>query len=869
MRQFKSLKFFLLIRFVLAVLIPSLCIGLFSYAYLYSTITQNLHDKNELLARTLVSEMHEFFHDPMTLLELTQVYLETTGLNEQHKNDFLDRLTASNNNFEFLYFLDKNKKIKLVGVPQYLLNLKDQYIGMDLSGLDTFIENKHFHDFKWSNTFLSPVSGKKSLLLQLSIGENFLIGSLSIDHIFETLKKVAEKNIDTIFITDTNGNLIYHPEEKLVREQQNFSNITPVKNALQGNFGTHTYSINGSNFISSTALMKETGWHITVVQLEEVAYQTLTRVKQLFLTGLLFSTLIIAFLALRFAKNVLHPLQHLQGNITLVADGHYEIQLPQQEYNEIEDLALVFRSMTKEIQEREIQLQINEEKYKKIFNSPSEAIFIHGPDGIITEYNQAVLDMYGYNIDEIDKMSIGDFSAGEYPYTQQEAEKLVTMVLHRGPQVFQWHAKRKNGELFWVEVALNATEINKQQCILAVVRDITEKKSAEAEKKKMSEQLRQAQKMEAIGTLAGGIAHDFNNILTPVIGYAELVLLSLPQDSELRECQQELLNAGNRAKDLVKQILAFSRQMDHEKIPLKMQIIVKEALKLLRASLPSTIEIKRYIDDHTGSVLADPTQIHQLTMNLCTNAFHAMETTGGILGVSINRAEIAIDEVQTGRLLPPGKYITLEVSDTGSGMSKEVQERIFEPYFTTKEKGRGTGLGLSVVHGIVHSHEGFIFVYSEKERGTTFKLYLPEINAIHQEEQVSSHENQLQPFHGKEQILLVDDEKQIVMVEKKILEYLGYSVNFYTDSTLARDEFLKRPEKYDLVITDMTMPKLTGLQLADEIFVVRPDIPVILCTGFSELIDAEIAKEAGIREYITKPISNLTFAKSIRRALDS
>jgi PAS domain S-box-containing protein len=391
-----------------------------------------------------------------------------------------------------------------------------------------------------------------------------------------------------------------------------------------------------------------------------------------------------------------------------------------------------------------------------------------------------------------------------------------------------------------------------------IVTDITERKRLES-------QLRQSQKMEAIGTLAGGIAHDFNNILTAILGFGEIVMEQLEPDNPLREDQEQVLKAGQRAKDLVKQILTFSRRTEQELQPLLLQFVVKEALKLLRASIPTSIELREEIDVNCGLVMADPGQIHQVLMNLCTNAYQAMRETGGMLTVSLkSRAISEVEAVGRGNM-PPGNYVVLEVSDNGCGMSRAVRERIFEPYYTTKAKGEGTGLGLSLVHGIVTGLAGVINVYSEPGLGTTFKVYLPLIaGEIDSQPELK---NEIPPG-GDEAILVVDDEEVITNLERKLLEGLGYRVAVFADSEEALQAFRADPEGFDLILTDMTMPRLNGDELAREILRIRPGMPIILCTGFSEVIDAEKSKGMGIREFMLKPIEKNELARAVRRALD-
>jgi PAS domain S-box-containing protein len=382
---------------------------------------------------------------------------------------------------------------------------------------------------------------------------------------------------------------------------------------------------------------------------------------------------------------------------------------------------------------------------------------------------------------------------------------------------------------------------------------------------RLEEQLRQSQKMQAIGTLAGGIAHDFNNILFPITGFTELILEETPKDSPIRDNLNHILKASKRARDLVNQILTFSRQVDQEIRPVDVKLVIKEVLKLIRPSLPATIEIRHHLIDDCGLVMADPTQIHQVAMNLITNAYHAMQETGGRLDISLQAMELKNEDVKTSPL-NPGSYVCLSVSDTGYGMEKTVMDKIFDPYFTTKEKGKGTGLGMAVVHGIVESHGGDIRVDSEPGKGTLVKVYLPMLEPVLE---AGEKEPYAQIMKGNERILLVDDEEEVIKLECKMLDYFGYRVTTQTGSLAALEAFRKSPFAYDLIITDMTMPKMTGLQLSRKVKEIRTDIPVILCTGFSEQVNEKNAEASGIQGFILKPVLMNEFSELIRRVLDN
>ena len=396
--------------------------------------------------------------------------------------------------------------------------------------------------------------------------------------------------------------------------------------------------------------------------------------------------------------------------------------------------------------------------------------------------------------------------------------------------------------------------------ITHVAKDITDKKKLEAD-------LFQAQKMESIGILAGGIAHDFNNILTAIMGYAELAKVHIPKDSKAHIDIGQIVKSSQRAADLVKHILAFSRKSDHCLEPLFPHLIVKETLKMLRASLPTTIRIQEDIDKNCGKIMADPINIHQIITNLCTNALHAMENEKGTLSIRLFRETLNGKQISEELGESSGLFVVLEVKDTGHGMDQQIIANIFDPYFTTKEVGKGTGLGLSVIHGIVKDYHGFVRVDSQPGKGSIFQVYIPALVEGTIVEKMSTDSKDTQAT-GTEHILLVDDEREIVEVHKKILEKLGYNVTITTESIWALEKIRSAPDLFDLVVSDQTMPSLTGVELSQEILKIRPDMPIIICTGYSSVISEENSLAMGIRKYFRKPIRTKDLARSIRQVMD-
>jgi PAS domain S-box-containing protein len=483
-----------------------------------------------------------------------------------------------------------------------------------------------------------------------------------------------------------------------------------------------------------------------------------------------------------------------------------------------------------------------------------DIIMITDPDGAIQYVNRALEEFTGEPRTGLIGRNLLDRKTGS------DVIRVAWETVAQG-EIWSGTITEKNRAGTDCDLDLTLTPVRDERgfiySVVAMGRDVTREKQLEA-------RFNQAQKMEAIGKLAGGIAHDFNNILSAVIGYTELSLGMAPKGEGLEKNLQEVLTAGFRARDLVKQILAFSRQSPQDKKPVQVSLIVKEVLKLLRASLPATIEIRQELRSN-GIVLADPTHIHQIMMNLCTNASHAMKETGGILSIALIDERLDGEFAETHGGIDPGRYVKLSVSDTGCGIRKELLDRIFEPFFTTKDKGEGTGLGLSVVHGIVKECAGTITVKSEPGAGTAFTVYLPLIKKA--AEAAVGQKEEYPP--GTEHILIVDDEESIVRMWQQILEKLGYTVEVSRSALEALELFRRRTQQFDLVITDMTMPKMTGDKLAGEIHRIRPDIPIILISGYASTLSREEALALGIKAALMKPADTLALTKAIRHVLDN
>jgi len=518
--------------------------------------------------------------------------------------------------------------------------------------------------------------------------------------------------------------------------------------------------------------------------------------------------------------------------------------------------------------EAEEALRTSEERYALAMRTANDGFWDRNLKTGETYFSPRWKEMLGYRDEEIcDRKEEWEnrIHPDDHDRVLQDMENYFKG--HAPYYLSEYRLRRRDGSYCWVMAkgAIIQDEDGNPACFAGSHTDITERKRAEEEKKTLEAQLRHMQKMESIGTLAGGIAHDFNNILTPIMNYTSLLMGDLPEDGSAHEYLEQIMKAADRAKELVRQILILSSQGEEERRHVHVHLIMKEVIKLIRPLLPATIEIRQKIDTDCGAVLADPSQIHQVMMNLFTNAFHAMRDEGGVLEVSAKVVQVDAKFAKEYLNLQPGKYVRTTVSDSGHGMDDFTIQRIFDPFFSTKEVGEGTGLGLSVVHGIILKHRGEITVQSEPGRGTTFNIYLPSAKTTAGRE--APGEKGAIP-QGTESILFVDDEKEIAFLGETMLKRHGYKVTTKYGSLEALNEFRTNPQKYDLVISDYTMPKMTGIQLARELIEIRRDIPVILTSGYNDKVTLDNFQEFGISEYLMKPFTIHKLCNSVRSVLD-
>ncbi len=677
-------------------------------------------------------------------------------------------------------------------------------------------------------------------------------------------------------------------EAELIMATPEYVSGQHVNNHFYGQLSLEEDLVLKEAAIASIFLMPGTGWKIIIVS--PTSYITasadlILRQVLLYLAAAIFLCLALIFLYLNHA--FITPL-HAMTNMLIktVKDKKSPFsRLPETRKDELGDLVYWFNRRTEDLKNANAKLEqeIHErnkvetalresddqqkllyekskkaqEVYRSLINSSSDAIVIYDLEEKTRYVSPAFTKLFGWPLEDIQDRPIPFLPESE----KRQTRKIFRELIKSGKPVKNFETKRytKTGEVLYVSISMSRYNDHNGRPvgILTVLRDLSEKKQLEI-------RLGNAQRMEAIGTLAGGIAHDFNNILFPILGYVELLLEESKPGSPQNKNLNEVLKAALRARDLVKQILSFSRYTKKEKKPLAVKHIIKETLKLIRSSIPTTITISSNISNDCDLIMADPTEIHQVAMNLLTNAFHSMEETGGILSVTLSQDCLPPDDTALSGQRD-GEFIHFCVEDTGIGIAPDIIDRVFDPYFTTKKSDKGTGLGLSVVHGIVKSYDGEILINSSVGKGTRVDIFLPIIKS----EKLSLEEYTLDTIaSGTETILIVDDEEPVVQMEKLMLERLGYGVTALSNSYEALMLFKRTPDSFDLVITDMTMPNLTGEMLAMEMRLIRADIPIIIATGFSETMNPEKAKDMGINGFLLKPLAIHKISTLIRKVLD-
>ena len=747
------------------------------------------------------------------------------------------------------YILDKDRHII------YIQDTYKQYLGLDLFHIEHIsrkmsVSKVHQSLFSKQSvvSFIYPLTGDNLLVLEKDLG-----GVVPLVRRFNPGEFFSG---GYLFILSSDGTVIYHPDGQMMKSRHNLGFELTDWSILDPR-GLKTVTYQGQKYLCyKQALEKVTGWTLffmvpNAVLVHAIGY----KIAQFFLIYAALLSLLIFFLQFMINKKLSSPVSDIVESISAYGVDGSDGGIPRNKALGTQELVYIIDSinnMIAEVRRSNKTLYESEERLKIILDSIQAGILlIDAETHTIIDANHAAVKILDASKEKI----IGSVC---YQYICPASNGTCPITdLGQNIDSSEYVFPKENGREVSILKTVIPIFLESKDCLLCSFVDISEKK-------KLEDHLRQAYKMEAIGTLSGGIAHDFNNVLSIILGNAELAIDDIPEWSPARFNLKEIRAASMRAKDVVRQLLNFSRKANEELKPTKIIPVVKDALRFLRATIPTSIEIRQNIRDASDTVLADSTQIHQVILNLGTNAFHAMEETGGILEIGIKN--VVFDQVAATPYsdLIPGKYVQLTVSDTGQGIAPEIRERIFDPYFTTKEIGKGTGMGLSVVLGIVKGHGGAISIDSEPGKGTGIRIFLPMV----EREAVTEFVAEEKLSTGNENILFVDDEESLADLGRMRLEKMGYRVTARTRPAEALELFSFNPDQFDLVITDMTMPQMTGDRLAKEILKIRPDMPIIICTGYHEKITEKKSLETGIKALLLKPVSINNLAKSVRKVLD-
>lgn len=732
----------------------------------------------------------------------------------------------------------------------------------------------------------SPVQhaadGTPIMFLSHPLGpDRYAIGMLSTAFFRMLQQRIQFGEQGHAVIVDRLGRLLAHPDPAWTKSAKDISKLLPIRRLLAGETGvTQFYSPKlKTDMITGFSPVLLTGWGVMVPQpIAELRAHVRPAQRTIWMV-IAIALLCSAILGIVVSHWLASPLQRIGAAATQFANGMQTARVPKLgpfHTGETARLAAQFNAMADEVTQSVAAQRASEERFRDFAQIAADWFWETDRQHVFTYLSPAPQHVHRWQFKARLGQRWSDYIHLAPPGTHNATTNNIAV------KRLQTHMSRAAS---FEDVVFTVDEPNSQPRHLSVAgkpmydrsgsltgyrgvaRDITSRLQTEAQllQAQRDEERRQSQKMEAIGTLAGGIAHDFNNILGVMLGFSELTLLEVAKESRAWHNVQQVLTAGQRAKALVRQILTFSRKGDQERQPIQLHIVVQEAMKLLRASLPTTIRIHQDIDEDVGTIMADPTQLQQILMNLCLNAAYAIHRNEGVLAVCLETFEVDISLAAHHPALKPGAYARLTVRDNGQGIPEAMLERIFEPFFTTKAAGEGTGMGLAVVHGIVASHGGAITVDSKPGQGATFDIYLPRLD----QPAIAKPALQEPLSQGKERILFVDDEASLARLGKHMLTQLGHEVIATTDSLEALELFQASPHAFDLVITDQTMPHMTGDALASKLRRIRADIPIILCTGYSHLINSSEAARQGINAFLNKPILSRELAEAIQQVRQS
>ena len=828
--------------------------------------TQNIAENIAIEQKNLEASAHQLF----TVMEQLP-YLKNK--NRKRMTDILANTVKLNPQYTNLLIADKNGEVWAHGLP-----VPSTFNAADRRYFKNALSSGHTSsgEFILSRLTSQPTFNLASAFRndRNEIDGVFII-SFTLGYYGNTLLRSPLAQHTSFMLLDHKGTILYNSSEKenTVGTEYNRNYFMEMQTGPDFKTFTEVDSTSGvKNIISYRKLWllgEETPYLYIRVALSEK--DILTDANRMTLRNILFFILFL-FAALALAwytgkRSIADRISMLEKASQKMADGDLNVNISDLDIKgEIGKLGRTFREMAEKLKARETALEESENNYKTIFNTNKDALFIHdASNGIIMEVNDSVPEMFGFTREEIVGKDVTDMSFKKSSHASKESQALIRKTIDEGPQTFEWLSKRKDGSPFWAEVILSYAKIKKADCVIAAVRDISDRKEAEEERKKLQYQLYQVQKMESIGQLAGGIAHDFNNILATIMGYGSIMQDNMIEDDPNRENLEEIMNSAERAANLTQSLLAFSRKQLINPKEIEVNEHIRRIEKFLTRIIGEDITLTTNLCQENLCIFADATQIEQVLMNIAANARDAMPS-GGKLVITSYSEFLKEDDVRTMGYGIYGECAVIEISDTGTGMDEETRKKIFDPFFTTKETGKGTGLGLSIVYGIISQNKGHISVYSEKGKGTTFRIYLPLIAAEKKTKSNPSKETSIKG--GSETILLAEDNETLREINSKVLKSYGYTVIPAEDGEEAITEFRKNKDIVDLIILDIIMPKKNGREVFDEAKQLKPDIKVLFTSGYpADLIAKQGVLEQGIH-FIPKPSPTNKILIKIREILD-
>lgn len=857
MKKQHSIKWKLIFLFTSISTLPVIILGGLVIYFTSKSLENEINVKNLLLSKIYINQVEKYLDEPLKDLRIIREIIDSHGINS---NTFVLFNELLGRHEYFVKFVLTNEN----GYVSHVFPQDENLVGSDMSRRSFFKNVSKSQKNYWSSVFISSPDNIPVTALSIPLPGAILTAHLNLSRLSEITGELSETEEILVAVTDQTGTYISHTEEIKVLQREMDSNYTSFSQKNDGDIFQWKMTHNGLDYICHIGFIRQTGWSVMISQPFAQTYLPVKKLLFVILSVTLIIFTISFFFSYRYGSIIKRTVDKFLESTSRIAGGRYDHSISGFEYQEFTELAENIYGMAKEIEEREKTILESQAMFRTVFQADAIGTSIINQDLTIEKVNSKWTEITGYSVDDLKDRT---FLSLIHPDDAKQTRNILLGML-KGKESTERLEKRlvkKDGSEIWVDhtMALIVQDQGSPN-LVGMLMDNTDRKKAQEEKQQLERKLQQAHKMEAVGSLAGGIAHDFNNILSAMLGYAEMASQGATPGSDLEKFLKEIRKAGNRAKDLVQQILSFSRQSETDCSIINPRQIIRDALKMLRPSIPTSIEISVDIPGDIGFVKANSAQLHQVIVNLCTNSFHAMEGTGGNISICLQRAYLddnALNHVPDAKA---GNFIRLTIQDSGPGIPDGIKDKIFDPYYTTKEFGKGSGMGLSIVHGIVTKHGGVISLDDITGPGTSFSVYLPLVDQIEEKLPQAA----LPIPTGSERILMVDDEEMLTNMGKMMLENQGYKVTTSNVSSEAVEIFKNNPDGFDLLISDQTMPQLTGIELSRQILNIRPNLPIILCTGYSSVVSKEEALAAGIQEFVYKPYSTRDISLIIRKIFD-